>query len=154
MAVELSLAAAWERMQLMNPLIQCVTNFVTPQRVADVLLAAGASPAMIDHADEVGDFAAIASAVYVNFGLHAAQIPALAAITEWAATRRGPGETTDSSSPRKMMRLRRTRPLRAIRKRPARHRETPSGKPSRRFLGARGGGYFPGAKGTPHFKMP
>ena len=48
-----SLAAAVRRMTKANPLIMCVTNRVTAQRVADITLAAGASPAMIDNPAEV-----------------------------------------------------------------------------------------------------
>jgi len=55
----------------------CVTNRVTPQRVADVLLAAGASPAMVDNPDEVHAFSLISKAVYVNTGLHQSQVAAL-----------------------------------------------------------------------------
>mmetsp|Transcript_95493 Transcript_95493/g.309418 ORF Transcript_95493/g.309418 Transcript_95493/m.309418 type:complete len:285 (+) Transcript_95493:68-922(+) len=71
--------AAWANVQAKNPLVMCITNRVTPQRVADMLLAAGASPCMIDNADEVPGFGAISSAIYVNMGLHAAQMPANAA---------------------------------------------------------------------------
>eukprot|EP00457_Paulinella_chromatophora_P005932 gb/GEZN01005950.1/.p1 GENE.gb/GEZN01005950.1/~~gb/GEZN01005950.1/.p1 ORF type:complete len:540 (-),score=53.43 gb/GEZN01005950.1/:58-1677(-) len=63
-----------------KPLVMCVTNRVTPQRVADLMLASGASPAMIDNPDEVPAFASISSAVYVNAGLHSSQISALQAL--------------------------------------------------------------------------
>lgn len=51
-----------------SPLVHCLTNSVVRQVTADVLLAAGAAPAMIDHPEEAGDFAAIASGVLVNVG--------------------------------------------------------------------------------------
>eukprot|EP00741_Cyanophora_paradoxa_P013633 tig00020704_g13162.t1 len=70
----------WVAMQKGRPLIHCVTNRVTPQRVADVLLASGASPAMADNWEEVGQFAAIASCVYVNTGVHETQIRTLDAL--------------------------------------------------------------------------
>ncbi|MFV0634501.1 hydroxyethylthiazole kinase [Demequina sp.] len=50
------------------PLIQCLTNAVTTNWVANVLLAAGATPAMVDIREEAGAFAPIASAVLINVG--------------------------------------------------------------------------------------
>ncbi|MDV7999848.1 hydroxyethylthiazole kinase [Rhodococcus sp. IEGM 1408] len=50
------------------PLVHCLTNSVVRQITADVLLAAGAAPAMVDHPDEAADFAAIASGVLINVG--------------------------------------------------------------------------------------
>lgn len=50
------------------PLVQCLTNVVVPQITANVLLAAGASPAMVDTPEEAADFAAIAAGVLVNTG--------------------------------------------------------------------------------------
>ncbi|MFJ6415102.1 hydroxyethylthiazole kinase [Paeniglutamicibacter sp. NPDC091659] len=51
-----------------TPLIQCITNTVVTNFTANVLLAAGASPAMADLPGEAGDFAAIASGTLVNLG--------------------------------------------------------------------------------------
>ena len=50
------------------PLVHCLTNSVVRQITADVLLAAGAAPAMVDHPAEAGEFAAIASGVLINVG--------------------------------------------------------------------------------------
>ncbi|ASR11098.1 hydroxyethylthiazole kinase (plasmid) [Rhizobium leguminosarum bv. viciae] len=50
------------------PLVQCITNYVAMNIAANVLLAAGASPAMVHAAEEAGEFAAIASAVTINIG--------------------------------------------------------------------------------------
>lgn len=50
------------------PLVQCLTNIVAAQWTANVLLAAGMAPAMVDNTHEAGDFAAIASGVLVNLG--------------------------------------------------------------------------------------
>ncbi|WYK03715.1 hydroxyethylthiazole kinase [Cereibacter sphaeroides f. sp. denitrificans] len=50
------------------PLVQCITNFVAMNIVANVLLAAGASPAMVHDAEESGEFAAIAQALTINMG--------------------------------------------------------------------------------------
>ena len=51
-----------------SPLVHCLTNSVVREVTADVLLAAGAAPAMVDHPAEAGDFAAIASGVLINVG--------------------------------------------------------------------------------------
>ncbi len=51
-----------------GPLIQCITNTVVQQFAANALLAIGASPAMLDHEADAGEFAGIASALGVNFG--------------------------------------------------------------------------------------
>ena len=74
------LAPLVARIGLKNPLVMCITNRVTPQRVADLLLASGASPAMIDNPEEVPAFASISSAVYANLGLHSTQSAALEAL--------------------------------------------------------------------------
>jgi hydroxyethylthiazole kinase len=50
------------------PLVHCVTNVVTVNDCANILLAFGASPAMIDAQEEAYDFAGISGAVYINFG--------------------------------------------------------------------------------------
>ena len=38
---------AMQRLAVRNPLIQCITNYVSMDLMANVLLAAGASPAMV-----------------------------------------------------------------------------------------------------------
>jgi len=50
------------------PLVQCLTNIVVAGWTANVLLAVGAAPAMVDNPHEAGDFAAIAGGVLVNLG--------------------------------------------------------------------------------------
>ncbi|WP_346894178.1 hydroxyethylthiazole kinase [uncultured Roseibium sp.] len=50
------------------PLVQCITNYVAMNIAANVLLAAGASPAMVSDAEEAGEFARIAGALTVNIG--------------------------------------------------------------------------------------
>jgi hydroxyethylthiazole kinase len=50
------------------PLVQCLTNSVVTTITANVLLAAGAAPAMVDNVHEAAAFARIASAVLVNVG--------------------------------------------------------------------------------------
>lgn len=51
-----------------NPLIHSMTNTVVPQITANVLLAVGAAPAMIDLPAEAEIFASIASGVLINVG--------------------------------------------------------------------------------------
>ena len=50
------------------PLVQCITNYVAMNIAANVLLAAGASPAMVSDVEEAEEFAGIAGAVTVNIG--------------------------------------------------------------------------------------
>ncbi len=50
------------------PLVHCITNFVAMNIAANVLLAAGASPAMVHAEEEAGEFAAIAGALTINIG--------------------------------------------------------------------------------------
>jgi hydroxyethylthiazole kinase len=51
-----------------QPLIQCLTNAVVTNFTANVLLALGAAPAMVDIPGEAGEFAPVASGVLVNLG--------------------------------------------------------------------------------------
>jgi hydroxyethylthiazole kinase len=51
-----------------SPLVQCITNYVSMDIVANVLNAVGASPAMVHDAHESGEFAQIASALSINIG--------------------------------------------------------------------------------------
>ncbi|MGB0903448.1 MAG: hydroxyethylthiazole kinase, partial [Mangrovicoccus sp.] len=50
------------------PLVHCITNYVAMNYAANVLLAAGASPAMIHTVEETADFAPICAALTVNIG--------------------------------------------------------------------------------------
>jgi hydroxyethylthiazole kinase len=50
------------------PLTHCITNLVADNLTANVLLAVGASPAMVIAQEEAGGFAAIAHALLVNVG--------------------------------------------------------------------------------------
>lgn len=51
-----------------QPLVHCMTNTVVPEITANVLLAVGAAPAMIDLPEEAEVFAAIASGLLINVG--------------------------------------------------------------------------------------
>lgn len=59
---------ALERMREGAPLVQNITNFVAMNVMANVMLAVGASPAMVHAEEEVAEFAAIASALSINIG--------------------------------------------------------------------------------------
>lgn len=50
------------------PLTHCITNLVVNGFTANVLLAVGASPAMVVGAEEASDFAKISSALLINVG--------------------------------------------------------------------------------------
>ncbi|XP_042516813.1 hydroxyethylthiazole kinase [Macadamia integrifolia] len=51
-----------------SPLIQCITNFVSMDLMANTLLAAGASPAMLHCLEEIPDFTPHAHGLCVNVG--------------------------------------------------------------------------------------
>lgn len=51
-----------------SPLVHCMTNDVVQTFTANVLLALGASPAMVIDADEAKQFAAVADALLINVG--------------------------------------------------------------------------------------
>jgi hydroxyethylthiazole kinase len=56
------------RLRTERPLVHNITNFVVMNFTANVLLAAGASPAMVHAIEEVEDFVAISRALVVNIG--------------------------------------------------------------------------------------
>ena len=49
-----------------GPLVSCITNSVAANITANVLLAVGAAPAMVDITGEAGPFAAAASGLLIN----------------------------------------------------------------------------------------
>lgn len=57
-----------EAVRARSPLVQCITNTVVQNVTANVLLALGASPAMVDVPTEAGPFARVADALLVNTG--------------------------------------------------------------------------------------
>ncbi|XP_020593317.1 hydroxyethylthiazole kinase-like [Phalaenopsis equestris] len=61
----------WELLQKLRsraPLVQCITNFVSMDLMANVLLAAGACPAMIWSLREISDFTPGVGALCINVG--------------------------------------------------------------------------------------
>lgn len=57
-----------DALRAQNPLVHCITNVVVTNFTANVLLAIGASPAMVIAEQEVESFAAIASGLLINVG--------------------------------------------------------------------------------------
>jgi len=60
--------AALEALRARRPLVHNITNYVAMTVSANVLLALGASPAMVHALEEVEDFVAISDALVVNIG--------------------------------------------------------------------------------------
>lgn len=56
-----------------GPLVHCMTNIVVANMTANVLLAVGASPAMVENDEESAEFAGIADALLVNLGTLSAE---------------------------------------------------------------------------------
>jgi hydroxyethylthiazole kinase len=61
-------AATFELVRSRRPLVQNITNYVAMTVSANVLLALGASPAMVHAIEEVEDFVAISDALVINIG--------------------------------------------------------------------------------------
>ena len=61
-------ATALKQLRLSAPLVHCLTNDVVQSFTANVLLALGASPAMVVDPAEAAQFSAIADALLVNVG--------------------------------------------------------------------------------------
>ncbi|KAJ4802628.1 Hydroxyethylthiazole kinase [Rhynchospora pubera] len=79
---------AWTHLDAVRrraPLVQCITNLVSMDIAANVLLASGASPAMIHSINEIQDFTPKADALYINIGtLSAEWVPAMQAAAKAA----------------------------------------------------------------------
>src|SRR5579884_669180 len=59
---------ALEDLRARRPLVQNITNYVAMSVSANVLLALGASPAMVHAAEEVEDFVAASDTLVLNIG--------------------------------------------------------------------------------------
>ena len=57
-----------EQVRKQRPLIHCLTNYVTINDVANILLASGASPIMADDPLEVEEITAISQGLTLNLG--------------------------------------------------------------------------------------
>lgn len=85
-----------------RPLVQAIANYVSMDVAANVLLALGASPAMVHAKEEAAEFARISGALVVNIGtlsapwveaMHLAAAAARAAKVPWALDPVGVGAT-------------------------------------------------------------
>jgi hydroxyethylthiazole kinase len=78
-----------ERVRGRTPLVHCMTNVVVANFTANVLLAVGASPAMVENVDESAELARVADGLLVNLGtLSPGRAEAMRSATE-AARRAG-----------------------------------------------------------------
>ena len=57
-----------EKVRLANPRIHCITNYVTANDCANILLACGASPIMADCPEESGEITSHCSGLVINLG--------------------------------------------------------------------------------------
>ncbi|MBT9382988.1 hydroxyethylthiazole kinase [Pseudooceanicola sp. CBS1P-1] len=80
---ETRLSETLAHMRATAPLVQNITNFVAMNIQANVMLAAGASPAMVHSSAEAAEFAGIAQALSINIGT---ADPAWSGAMEAAAT--------------------------------------------------------------------
>ncbi len=87
-----AVADTLDRLRARCPLVHSITNLVVTNSTANALLAVGASPAMVESAEEAGPFARIAGALVINLGtmtpdrargMHAAAASARDAGTPW-----------------------------------------------------------------------
>lgn len=58
----------FENVRKINPLVHSITNYVTVNDCANILIACGASPLMADEPEEMKDIASISSALNINIG--------------------------------------------------------------------------------------
>ena len=66
--IEQVLKTMLENVRAKSPLVHNITNYVTVNDVANVLLAAGGSPIMSDDADDVEDITSICGGLNINIG--------------------------------------------------------------------------------------
>ena len=62
------LGTCLENVRTQVPLVHNITNYVTVNDVANVLLACGGSPIMADEAEEVEDITSICGGLNINIG--------------------------------------------------------------------------------------
>ncbi len=92
LATPAAVALTLQRLRERAPLVHSITNLVVTNSTANALLAIGASPAMVEAAEEAGEFARIADALVINLGtmtpdrargMHAAAAGAMQSGTPW-----------------------------------------------------------------------
>ena len=57
-----------QQVQQQKPLVHCITNYVTVNDCANMVLACGASPIMADDGREVEDITSICNSLVINIG--------------------------------------------------------------------------------------
>ena len=57
-----------ENVKRTTPLVHCITNYVTVNDCANVLLACGGSPIMADDVSEAEEITSICKSLYINIG--------------------------------------------------------------------------------------
>ena len=62
------LAEILRRNRKVSPLVHCITNYVTINDCANLLLASGASPIMADDPEEAAEITAMCGALVLNLG--------------------------------------------------------------------------------------
>lgn len=62
-------AMIWNRVRRNHPLVHCITNYVTANDCANLLLAADASPIMADDPEEAAQIAEMSQGVVLNLGV-------------------------------------------------------------------------------------
>lgn len=81
----LTVAQCLQQFRTVRPLVHCLTNEVVQEITANVLLAAGASPAMVVCREEVESFVKISQALLVNLGTPTSErLPTMYAAVEAA----------------------------------------------------------------------
>ena len=81
-----------ENVRAKSPLVHNITNYVTVNDVANILLACGGSPIMSDEPEDVEDITSICGGLNINIGtLNQRSIQAMFRAGEKAASRRTAG---------------------------------------------------------------
>ena len=74
-------------LRIKNPLVHCITNYVAMNTAANVVLAAGASPAMVHAPEEMAEFTPICGGLTINIGtLSASWLSSMKAAAKLANT--------------------------------------------------------------------
>ncbi len=66
--LEKEIAGVWTRLKEVSPLIHCITNPISINDCANIVLAAGAKPIMAEHPEEVAEITKASDALAVNLG--------------------------------------------------------------------------------------
>lgn len=70
--------SVFENVRKLNPLVHCITNYVTANDCANIILSCGASPIMADDPMEVAEITAASDSLVINIGtINAGKIEAM-----------------------------------------------------------------------------